>query len=95
MKQKYTPIVLAVASAGFSFNVFASCYCSEPSEPSIPSGYYAESYQMKSARSEVESYLDEVQDYKQCLAQCIDDVNSEAEDVIDEWNSAVQQYNNR
>lgn len=79
----------------FSVNAIASCYCSEPSEPSIPNGYYAESYQMESARSDVEAYLEEVQDYKQCLVRCIDDINSEAEDVVDEWNSAVGQYNNQ
>lgn len=95
MKQRYLQIMLATASVGVSFNAFAFCYCSEPNEPSIPSGYYAESYQMESAKSEVESYLDEMQGYKQCLARCIDEANLEAEKVIDEWNSAVQQYNNR
>lgn len=95
MKHKVISVVLAVASTAFSFNVFASCYCSKPSEPSIPSGYYAESYQMESARSQVRSYLDEIQDYKQCLVQCIENANSEAASVIDKWNSAVQQYNNR
>jgi hypothetical protein len=77
------------------FNSFASCYCSKPSEPSIPSGYYAESYQLESARSEIESYIDDINDYKRCLAQCIDEANSEAENVLDEWNSSVRQYNNR
>jgi len=71
----------------------AAYYCSEPSEPSIPGGYYAESYEMESARGEVEAYLDDVQDYKRCLAVRIEEANSDAEDVIDEWDSAVRQYN--
>lgn len=77
------------------FNSYASCYCSEPSEPTIPSGDYAESYEMESAKDEVESYVDEIQDYKQCLAQCIDDANSTATNIIDEWESAVSDFNNR
>lgn len=50
---------------------------------------------MEAAKREVESYLDEIQDYKQCLLQCIEKANSNADRVLDEWNSAVQQYNNR
>jgi len=84
-----------VILSALSLNTYASCICFEPSEPSIPSGYYAEPYQMESAKNDVESYVDGVQSYKQCLAQCIDDANSNAENVIDEWNSAVRQYNNR
>jgi cell division septum initiation protein DivIVA len=48
---------------------------------------------MESARGEVEAYLDDVQDYKRCLAVRIEEANSDAEDVIDEWDSAVRQYN--
>ncbi|MFC1665675.1 hypothetical protein ACFL17_08620 [Pseudomonadota bacterium] len=76
-------------------NSYAFWYCSEPSEPIVPSGYIAESYSMESAKYDVESYIDEVQDYKQCLADCIDEANSQAQNIIDEWNSAVQAYNNR
>lgn len=88
-------IWLALILASLPMKTYASCHCSEPTEPSIPSGYYAESYQMKSARREVESYIDEIRDYKQCLARCIDDANADAENVIEEWNSAVRRYNNR
>ncbi len=87
--------VVATTFCIFSANSYASCYCSEPSAPIIPSGYYAESYQMESARNDVESYLEEVEDYKQCLVGCVENIYSEAEDVIDEWNSAVRQYNNQ
>jgi hypothetical protein len=87
----WSAIILAISSS----NLYAYCHCSEPIEPSIPSGYYAQPYQMKSAKSEVESYLDEIQAYKQCLSRCIVEANSKAEDVIDQWNSAVRQYNNR
>ena len=48
---------------------------------------------MESARGEAEAYLDDVQDYKRCLADRIEEANSDAEDVIDEWDSAVRQYN--
>lgn len=90
-----TTILMSLILAALPLNTYASCYCSEPSEPSIPNGYYAEHYQMERAKSEVESYIDEIQDYKQCLLRCIERANSDAEDIIDEWNTAVRRYNNR
>ena len=70
-------------------------YCSRPSEPSIPSGSYAEEYEMDSAKSEVDSYLSEMNEYIRCLADEADDAKSEANNVLDQWNDAVNTYNNR
>jgi hypothetical protein len=50
---------------------------------------------MERAKQEVEEYLDEVRDYKECLRRNMEEANSEAENVIDEWNSAVRQFNSR
>jgi hypothetical protein len=95
MADMRTATTIIVSLVALPFGVHASCYCSEPNKPSIPTGYYAEPYQMESAKSEVESFLEETQDYKQCLVDCIEEANSNTEEVIDEWNSAVQQFNNR
>lgn len=90
-----TKLLLATLVVFLLNNVSAACLCSEPGSPSIPSGYYAEEYEMEAARYEVEQYLNDIKDYKQCLIRCVDEATSEAESVIDEWNSAVSQYNNR
>ncbi len=70
-------------------------YCIRPSEPYIPSGYIAEHYQMRSTQSEVESYVEEMRDYLECLAREHSDAQNELETVIDEWQSAVAAYNTR
>lgn len=70
-------------------------FCSEPSEPSVPSGYSADEYQMERARREIEDYLSEIEDYKACLLNAAREADDAAESIIDEWNWAVRQYNNR
>jgi hypothetical protein len=77
-------------------NLNASCDCSEPGEqPYMPCGFCEEAYEMAYSRKEIKTYLDEVQAYMQCLGECINEANSKAENVINEWNSAVQQYSIR
>lgn len=50
---------------------------------------------MENVRLAVESYLQQVDEYKQCLIACINDANTEAELVIDDWNSAVSRHKDR
>ena len=46
------------------FPSMALGYCYEPSEPNIPSGYFADFDEIKSAESNVEDFISEVEDYK-------------------------------
>mgnify|MGYP001196560539 CR=1 FL=1 len=76
--------------------------CYEPFSPYIPDGYYAESYKVQSAQEKVNSYLSEVQYYIDCLSDeisnlrdKIDNAQYEAQNVIDQWESAVSAYNSR
>ena len=85
--------IVALSAALFVSSEAAAFYCSEPSEPSIPSGHYAEDYQMESAKDDVEDYIDEMNDYIACLNRAIQDAKSQADDVIDEWNDAVRAFN--
>jgi len=74
-------------------NLQAECYCPEPvEEPYVPYGYCEGKYEMEYSRIEIKSYLDVVQTYIQCMNECINEANSKAENVINKWNSAVQQY---
>jgi hypothetical protein len=79
----------------FAQTTHAGWICSEPSEPSIPNGFYADEYQMERAKREVEDYLEEIQDYKECLIRNMEEANSEAGNVIDEWNTSVNRYNSK
>lgn len=69
--------------------------CNRPDPPDIPSGYYAEDYEMEAAENEVRDYLSEMQDYVDCLAREQKDAQGEADSVLDEWNAAVSAYNSR
>ena len=46
-------------------------------------------------RREVEAYLEELQEYKECLIGEIAEADSSAEEAIAEWNGSVRQYNAR
>jgi len=70
-------------------------YCSRPSEPYILYGGYSERYQMESAQMDVDQYIDDMNDYIDCLARETEDARSEANNVLDEWNTAVRSYNSR
>jgi len=50
---------------------------------------------MERAKREVEDYLEEIQDYKECLIRNMEEANSEAGNVIDEWNTSVNRYNSK
>ena len=68
-------------------------YCSRPSEPYIRSGYSADYDQMERTRREVEQYLDEMNEYRNCLANEHEDAEDEAEQVISDWETAVRRFN--
>lgn len=51
----------------FLFPSMALGYCYEPSEPNIPSGYFADFDEIKSAESNVEDFISEVEDYVECV----------------------------
>lgn len=89
------PLVGLWFLTGWSPGANAYMFCSEPSEPSVPSGYSADEYQMERARREIEDYLSEIEDYKNCLLGAAREANDAAESIIDEWNRAVRQYNSR
>jgi hypothetical protein len=50
---------------------------------------------MESARYDVERYLDDMNEYRECLANELEDAGNEARRLIDEWDSAVSAFNNR
>ena len=71
-----------------------SYYCSRPSEPNIPSPFSADYDRMKRAQREVSDYMDEMRNYVECVQRELNDAIAEAEDVNDEWDSAVRRFNN-
>ena len=88
--------ILIVALALQGSHVLAqSYYCDRPRKPYIPSGYYAEQYEMERAIDDVESYAKKADDYIDCLAMEADNMRTEANRVIDELNGEIDSYNSR
>jgi hypothetical protein len=97
-KMNFTKISILLASIlmAVPLNLNASFDCPESGEqPYMPCGYCEEAHEMAYSRREIKTYLNEVQAYMQCLEECINEENAKAENVINEWNSAVQQYSIR
>ena len=92
---KFSGIAAGALVCLWSVSSFGYWMCSEPNAPSIPSGSYADRWEMEAAQSEVNDYLDEVQAYKDCLLREMEEANSEAEDLVQEWRDAVDEYNSR
>jgi hypothetical protein len=91
-----TGILAASIMVSFPLNTQAECNCLDPGEePYMPCGYCEDAYEIEYSRIEIESYLGAIQAYTQCLGECINDINSNAENIINDWNSAVHQYTNR
>ncbi len=88
-------ILIVVLSLQTSHALAQFRYCDRPSKPHIPSGYYAEQYQMESAIDAVKSYARRVDDYVDCLATEASDIRAEERRVIDDLNREIGSYNSR
>jgi hypothetical protein len=64
-------------------------FCSNPTEPFIPSGYSADELAMHAAETAVQSYLDDVKSYLRCLADEEQNITREANGLLDQWIPAV------
>jgi len=69
--------------------------CSEPYEPSVPSGYYQDEWEMENAKAEVKQYISDIEEYQNCLKKNFQEASDSAERVRDEWNGAIRAYNSR
>ena len=78
------PIFCASNSSAF--------YCNEPSEPSCIDmlGISRDQFSFDMCKSEVESYLSDVQSYKDCL---INEAKSKMADVSNEASSVIDKFN--
>jgi hypothetical protein len=74
----------AAAQAGY--------YCSEPSPPYCIDGFgtFDDEWSFNRCRDEVESYVSEVTDFQNCLAQWHEAAGYEAENVIEKFNCKAQ-----
>lgn len=86
----------------------AFAYCSEPDAPYCASSYsdFADEYEFKRCKNDMEYYASEVEDYTQCLANELETLRQEyenaaaeaarnADDVIEDYNDAVESFNRR
>lgn len=87
-------VVLAVLiSVMASVQPAQAYYCSRPSPPSLPDGSSSNVDEMKDAEREVNSYLDEMRDYIECLNREAGDAADEANGLQDDWNNQVAAFN--
>ena len=71
-----------------SENARAAAYCSEPSAPFCVNsfGTYDDEWSFERCKSQVESYISDVEDYIDCL-------DREKIDVTDEANKTIERFN--
>jgi hypothetical protein len=77
---------IATANSSYAY------YCSEPSEPSCIDmlGISRDQFSFDMCKSEVESYLADVDAYKNCL---ISEANSKIEETSSEASSVIDKFN--
>lgn len=87
-----------IASLSFAGPSYA-CECEMPAAPLLPVGAERTKDSMQEAQASVNVYLEHVNDYQQCLLQCITDINLDivnisqsAEDVVAKWKTTVDEY---
>jgi hypothetical protein len=72
----------------------ALMFCNRPMKVSIPSGNYTDFASMERAQRDVESYFEKMKDYVDCIQNEINDSIDEANRTGDEWERAIDAFNN-
>ncbi len=85
--------LLAVMLTLLPASAMASCICSMPDAPKLPSAETADGSQMQYSSREIESYQGKVRAYKQCLESCLVEADQTSGELIDRWNAIVDEYN--
>ncbi len=87
--------LLATLTLSMTSVTTAAEICTRPQPPSIPSGANAELDLMRTVRTDVDAYLDRMQAYIDCLARENTDAAADAERVVELWNAALQNFENK
>lgn len=93
MKRHYpASAAIALTLTMISGEAHAMFFCREPSEPSCVSGYYQfnDQYAFDSCKREIESYLSDVDEYRSCLIEEINDTAERANEVIETFNCKAE-----
>ena len=69
--------------------------CARPSRPDIPAGERADYEALAASRAAVDTYMDRMQDYLDCLQDESTAAAAETDRVVDEWNEAVNAFEAR
>ena len=69
--------------------------CARPQRPDIPSGRKTDYDALAAARGAVDTYMDRMQDYLDCLQDESTAAAAETERVVDQWNEAVSAFEAR
>jgi hypothetical protein len=87
-------IGIAVFFGTLAYASTAEAYlCSRPIQPDVPDGNSSNVSEMKNAEYEINSYLSEITEYVDCLSREAQDAASEGEQLRDNWNNEVSEFN--
>jgi hypothetical protein len=75
----------------------ASAFCSKPDAPYCASsfGSFDDQYEFDRCKREMESYKDDVESFLRCQNLKIEQIRSERQRAIDDYNEAVESFNRR
>jgi hypothetical protein len=89
-------VPIFLASIFFAIAVSAdsakALYCSKPSAPFCVngSGYFDDQYELDNCKRQVESFIDDANEYAECLDEEKQEVINEANEVISEFNCRIE-----
>jgi hypothetical protein len=69
----------------------AEMVCTQPARPELPSAS-ADSREMEKAGKDVNAYIRQMKEYRECLLKIVNDADNELATVVDGWNYAVERF---
>jgi hypothetical protein len=78
-------VAAAIAAVALHAPTAQAYYCTEPSEPWVPTPAWATQETMAKADADIEAYLNAVNDYITCLQDAITAVDAKRKNVLDQW----------
>ena len=91
------PLALLMGMTLLCASTAAKAYCSAPSAPSCATRYgsFDDEDDFGRCKRQMRSYQSEAEDFLACTRREADDLKRKSDDLINEYNSAVQSFNRR
>ena len=91
-----TSVGLALALMSTAAAAAAAAECgARPAKPGIPTGESAQIEEMKGASSSIEAYVQQMDEYSDCLVAEAKLATEERNQVVENWNAQIDNFNTR